>query len=263
MLAAGKTTQYEQIIVPAQWVLSLALLSIKLSLPINRNLPSSKTPTDRQRPSREQDSPEDGTTLGSWLLVDWMNPLLALAKKQTLEDEDVYQLSPFFRHHIIYPVFQRLQCSTLLRKIYAFAAFDLAICTLCSTVQAVFTFAGPYLLKKILEALSSDSPEIHQSAYHYALLAFGFNVFRAEVDLFRQWHARRSYERVRGALIIMVFDKASKRKDTSGSLGHRKKDKEEQDVAGADAGRILNLMNGDCYAVSQWFWEVGHVHVRR
>lgn len=44
---------------------------------------------------------------------------------------------------------------------------------------------------------------------------------------------------------MMVFDKATRRKDTSGSVGHRKADKDEEDVAGSDAGGILNMMSGD------------------
>jgi ABC-type multidrug transport system fused ATPase/permease subunit len=33
-------------------------------------------------------------------------------------------------------------------------------------------------------------------------------------------------------------------------------DENEADVQGAESGRIMNLMNGDCYSVAQWFWEV-------
>lgn len=222
-----------------------ALFTLSLSLPMNAISPSERTAKPKDPSRRSFDSPEDGTSLLSWLLVDWMKPMLNSANKGTLEDEDVWQISPFFQHSIICPVFRDLPYSTLMRKIYAFTAFDLFITSICSLVIAVLTFAGPYFLKHILEALSSSSPELRTKAYNLVLVAFLLNVLKAEAELFRQWHARRSYERVRGALIALVFDKATKRKDTSGSLGHRKMDKDEQDVAGADAGRILNMMNGD------------------
>jgi ABC-type multidrug transport system fused ATPase/permease subunit len=236
--------------------MSSILIAIMLSLPIKAYYPSPDVASPSDYPTRELDSPEDATSLYSWLTVDWMRPLLSLAKKQTLEDSDVWQLSPFFRHYIIYPVFKNLPQGKLFRKIYRFTAFDFLITSCCSIVVAVLSFAGPYFLKRILEALSSDSPELRNSAYNLALLSFVLNVLKAEVDLFRTWHSRRSYERVRGALVTLIFDKATRKKDTSGSLGHRKMDKDEQDVQGADSGRILNMMNGDAYSVAQWFWEV-------
>lgn len=208
-------------------------------------LPSPKTATQGSIASRSYDSPEDGTSLLSWMLVDWLNPLLSLAKKRTLQDEDVYQLSPYFQHAIIYPVYQAMKQATFMRKMYAFTAFDLVIGSICSLAIAVLTFAGPYFLKSILEALASDSPELRTTAYRLAFLAFALNILKAGIELFRQWHGRRAYERCRGILIMMVFDKAMRRKDTSGSVGHRKADKDEEDVAGSDAGGILNMMNGD------------------
>lgn len=239
-----------------QLIISLLLISLTGSLPVSAQYPSENVGKRSDSPTRALDSPEDGVTLFSWLLVDWMNPLLNTAKQRTIEDTDIWQLSPFFRHYIIYPVFKALPQKNLFGKIYAFTAYDLAICAVCSTMIAVLNFAQPFFLKLILEALSSDSPELKTRAYHLALLAFAFSLIRAELELFRTWHSRRGYERVRGALITMVFDKATKRKDTSGSLGHRKLDKDEQDVQGADAGRVLNMMNGDAYAVAQWIWEV-------
>lgn len=223
-------------------------------------LPSPKvagTLKSHKHPSRSLDSPEDGVSLCSWLLVTWMRPLLATAQKGTLQDTDVWQLSPYFRHYIIYPVFRDLMPkASLIRRIYAFSAFDLVITSTCTVVFAMLNFASPYFLKKILEALSTDDPELRKTAYRLALLSFLFAALRAEVDLVRTWHGRRSYERTRGVLITMIFDKATRKKDRSGSLGHRKLDKDEQAAEGADAGRILNLMNGDAYSVAQWFWEV-------
>lgn len=224
---------------------SLTLLWVSLTLPMSPFLPTPKTAVQGFTVTRSLDSPEDGTTLLSWLLVDWMNPLLSLAKQRTLQDEDIWQLSPYFQHAIIYPVYKKMKISDFMWRMYAFCAFDIIIGSICSLAIAILTFAGPFFLNKILSALESDESELRTTAYRLAFLAFVFNIIKAGIDLFRQWHGRRAYERCRGILIMMVFDKATRRKDTSGSVGHRKADKDEEDVAGSDAGGILNMMSGD------------------
>jgi ABC-type multidrug transport system fused ATPase/permease subunit len=213
-------------------------------------LPSPKTAIRGWGASRAFDSPEDGTTLISWLLVDWLNPLLALARKRTLEDEDIWQLSPYFQHSIIYPAYVKMKPSTFMGKMYAFTAFDIAISSVCSLSVAILTYSAPYILNKILKVLDpnnrdADKAEMRAAAYKLAFLAFVLNILKAFIEVFRQFHGRRAYERSRGILITMVFDKATKRKDTSGSVGHRKADEDEEEVAGSDAGNILNMMNGD------------------
>lgn len=215
-------------------------------------LPSPKSAIPVSGASRLFDSPEDGTTLLSWILVDWMNPLLTLARARTLDDTDVWQLSPYFQHSIIYPAYLKMKPSSFMMKMYAFTAFDLFIGSVCSLAVAILTYASPYILNKILRVLdpnnSGDESEraaMRATAYKLAFLAFSLNILKAFIEVFRQFHGRRAYERCRGILVTMVFDKATRRKDTSGSVGHRKADKDEEDVANSDAGNVLNLMSGD------------------
>ena len=272
------TEQFRYVAVFA--LLSLAALAaLQLSLPLQNAIPSDKTSGSgwKRQATRSLDSPEDNTSLFSWLFVLWMRPLLSTASARTLDDEDVWQLSPFFRHHIIWPVFRDLlPKKSLLRRIYAFSAHDLLITSTCSLISATVSFANPYFLKKILEALTSSDADARFAAYGLAVLQLILLWIWATVEYIRSWHSRRSYEvssvrlsvkppcnfvrsktqRTRGYLITMVFDKATRKKDFGGSLGHRKADEDEQDVRGADAGRILNFMNGDAYNVAQWFWEV-------
>lgn len=215
-------------------------------------LPSPKSATPVSGASRLFDSPEDGTTLLSWLLVDWMNPLLISARQKTLDDIDVWQLSPYFQHSIIYPAYLKMKPLHFMTKMYAFTAFDIFIGSMCSLAVAVLTYATPYILNKILKVLDpndsaneSERAALRSSAYKLAFLALSLNILKAFIEVFRQFHGRRAYERSRGILITMVFDKATRRKDTTGSIGHRKADKDEEDVAGSDAGNVLNMMSGD------------------
>jgi hypothetical protein len=258
----------------ARVIPSMALLGIALSLPVTTYLPSHKTALRTSGTNNTLDGPEDGVSLFDWLTVRWMNPLLSKAQKKTLEDEDIWLLSPFYKHRYLYPVFRDVLVSPtasssdsggvkrpgLMRKIFAFTAFDQFISSCISLTVAIITFAGPYFLKSILETLSTKglpSAEARLRGYKLALLMFVLSVVRAQLETLREYHCRRTYERVRGALIVMVFDKATKRKDTTGSLGHRAKDKDEQDVEGSDAGRVLNMMNGDAlYVIGRHYREL-------
>lgn len=231
---------------------SLALLFGSLSLSMSPYLPSPKSAIPTSGAARAYDSPEDGTTLLSWILVDWMNPLLVLARKRRLEDEDIWQLSPYFQHSIIYPAYLKMKPSHFMSKMYAFTAFDILIGSVCSLVSAVLSYSSPYILNKILKVLDSNSipdgsnrADMRATAFKLAFLALVLNIIKAFIEVFRQFHGRRAYERSRGILITMVFDKATKRKDTSGSIGHRKADEDEEDVSRSDAGNVLNMMNGD------------------
>jgi hypothetical protein len=231
---------------------SFVLLCVSLSLPMSPYLPSPKSALPGSAASRSSDSPEDGTTLLSWLLVTWMNPLLSVAQKRRLEEEDVWQLSPYFQHSIIYPAYLKMKPSHFMMKMYAFTAFDIFIGATFSLVMATLSFSSPYILNKILKVLDPNSipqassrEEMKTTAFKLAFLLLVFNIISSFLEIMRQFHGRRSYERARGILITKIFDKATRRKDTSGSIGHRKADQDEEDVTGSNAGNVLNMMNGD------------------
>lgn len=81
------------------------------------------------------------------------------------------------------------------------------------------------------------------------------------LDLQCAWHERRCYERVRGSIICLTHEKALRRKITGvratsaeSRLDDEVDEKEEQSAA-ANVGRLTNIMRGDAYAISQWFWD--------
>jgi ABC-type multidrug transport system fused ATPase/permease subunit len=111
--------------------------------------------------------------------------------------------------------------------------------------------------------------EIRARAYVYAILAFCASIIKAQSDLQHLWYGRRASVRIRSELMAAIFDKSLKRKDFSGSVDKNKdKDKEEdgkgkgkgkakdaakkadQQKAGADVGKIVNLMSSDAGRIS-------------
>lgn len=123
-------------------------------------------------------------------------------------------------------------------------------------------FVPAYCLQEILALLEANArspdPANLTKALLYALLTFAAHISFAQLDLFHGWHTRRCYERTRGQLFCAIHYKALQRKDTRGKVGSS--DETEAATGNvSDIGRVVNLMSGDAYAVSQRFWEFSSV----
>ncbi|KAF8236776.1 pleiotropic drug resistance ABC transporter [Tricholoma matsutake] len=205
-------------------------------------------------PSAALSCPEDDVTLWSWFTFSFVEPIFELAKTRTLNDTDVWTLSPYFRHKIIFNKcleYRNLYPThSLLRFLLVSNSLDLVLDVILELWSAVVGFVPAYALKEILSALINDDAEAKRTAYFWALVTFIAHLSFAQVDLFQSWHTRRCYERTRGQLFCSIHYKSLKRQDVSGGIGQ-----EEDEHTSADLGKIVNLMQGDSYAVSQRFWE--------
>lgn len=68
-------------------------------------------------------------------------------------------------------------------------------------------FVPPYALQRILSALADPTPESRTIAYLFALATFLANLSFAQLDLYKDWHTRRCYERTRGQLFCALHYK--------------------------------------------------------
>lgn len=64
-----------------------------------------------QSPSASFTCPEDNVTLWSWSTFSFTQPILNLAMKRTLNEADVWSLSPFFKHKNIFEKFLEYKTS--------------------------------------------------------------------------------------------------------------------------------------------------------
>jgi len=87
----------------------------------------------------------------------------------------------------------------------------------------------------ILSALDNPTSESIATAKYWAFITFLAHLSFAQVDLFKNWHTRRCYERTRGQLFCALHYKALRRRDISGRITG-------EDADGADLGKIVNLM---------------------
>ncbi|KAG8815537.1 hypothetical protein FRC18_001456 [Serendipita sp. 400] len=114
--------------------------------------------------------------------------------------------------------------------------------------------------------------EVRAQAYVYAFLAFLASILKAQSDVQHLWYGRRASTRIRSELMAAIFEKSLKRKDFSGSVDKNSKpaagetegkgkgkepakgksDSKKPDTkkAGADIGKIVNLMSNDANRVS-------------
>ncbi|KDQ09185.1 hypothetical protein BOTBODRAFT_179201 [Botryobasidium botryosum FD-172 SS1] len=254
-------------------VASASIVIIAGSYPMQSQHPGPRVASvsEPKKPTSENSSPEDDVSLWDWLSFDWMSPLFGLASTRTLEDEDVWDLSPFFKHRNLFRKFIDLQSKkpkALLWFLISTNSLDLIIQFSLRLYKVTAGFIPPFCLLRILAALESHDPALRPQAYYYALLTFVAHLSFAQLDLFEGWHSRRCYERTRGQLFCVLHWKALRRRDTKGRVDGQKKSstkkdadggKKEEDVSVADIGRVANLMSGDSYAVSQRFWEFSSV----
>ncbi len=92
--------------------------------------------------------------------------------------------------------------------------------------------------------------------YVFFLRALSITSTQAQADVQHLWFGRRASTRMRSELMTAIYDKALKRKDLSGIVTPQDKDKTKDKAsdgkpkAGADIGKIVNLMAGDANRVS-------------
>ncbi|KAL1948407.1 hypothetical protein VTO73DRAFT_12482 [Trametes versicolor] len=208
-------------------------------------------------------SPEDYTTVWGWASFRWVMPLLNRGTYNTLNESDVWSLSPTMQARPLHIKFSR-STGKLLRRIWATNSLDLALDFVLTFVSIVFNYAGPFFLKRILDSLEVDgrTPEKRALAFVYAFLAFASSLCKAQADVQHLWFGRRACTRIRSELMASIYDKSLKRKDFSGIVdkdaGEKKAtkisvkpdNKADDPKAGADIGKIVNLMAGDANRVS-------------
>ncbi|KAH9943429.1 multidrug resistance-associated ABC transporter [Epithele typhae] len=250
-----RTTVY---IVNLVAVAGLLLLVMKMPL----NLPSSQV---KKEDIGKTVSPEDYTSVWGWLSFTWVMPLLERGTYSTLNEEDVWALSPTMQARPLYAKWSRSASGKLLTRLLKANALDLTLDFALTYTSVVFNYAGPFFLKRILDALDdkTHSPEKRALAFVYAFLAFISSLCKAETDLQHLWYGRRACTRIRTELMSSIYDKALKRKDFSGIVdkdaaankkakapGAKADPKADEPKAGADVGKIVNLMAGDANRIA-------------
>ncbi|KAK3352519.1 hypothetical protein B0T25DRAFT_542166 [Lasiosphaeria hispida] len=161
-------------------------------------------PTSRDR------SPEDLVTLWQWMTVSWMAPLIKRGYQRQLHDEDVWLLAYEFQHSRLHELFRELP-GTVFWRLAKANGLDLLLTTALGVLETSAELVEPLFLKQLLTALTADIPDQRTALIYAGLTLFG-RLVRAQSGVFNLWYQRRNYERSRGEMITMIYEKTLRRK---------------------------------------------------
>jgi hypothetical protein len=117
----------------ADVIASVVLLLVSLSTPMA--IPSVNV---KEADVGKSVSPEDYTTLWGWLSFSWVTPLVDAGTSATLDEKDVWALSPTMQSKPIFSKFGSIQRKTLLRRLWAANSLDIIVdCGLSTSTSAL------------------------------------------------------------------------------------------------------------------------------
>ncbi|KAF2805709.1 ABC bile acid transporter-like protein [Mytilinidion resinicola] len=195
-------------------VAALAGMIVILCMPLrDPELPNEEISTVFTPPNSTLRTPEDDLTPWQWMSVSWMAPLVSLGSKRQLHDEDVWDLGYEFKHRRLHDVFRELRGSVIRRLLKA-NGLDLAITTSLSILELLANLSAPVLLQQLLRSMEDgDAPR--SAAITFAALSLLVRLVASQSAVFNLWFCRRAYERSRGEMITMLYEKTLNRKIVS------------------------------------------------
>ncbi|KAJ7197871.1 hypothetical protein C8J57DRAFT_1262609 [Mycena rebaudengoi] len=168
-------------------------------------------------------SPEDYTSLWGWVSFRWIYPLVQRGRNVTLNETDVWNLSP------------NVQSRPVLIK---FVTMPLDF--IGTLLSILFSYAAPFFLKHILDAVDHPDKNEQDKAYIYAILMFICSVCKRR-------RGRGESQKCGRHTPALSTEEQKKSKANS----DQKLAKEAQKPkAGADIGKIINLLASDTSTVT-------------
>lgn len=252
-------------------VINLSVITISLVIVLNMPF-AVPSPTVNEDDVGKSVSPEDYCSLWDWISFHWVVPLIRKGTYNTLNEDDVWKLSPTLCARPLTLLFKELGHASIIWKLWTANSSDMLWDFLLTLVSVTLTYAGPFFLQRILSSIDSLDPDDHAKAYIYAFAAFLATLLKvfhrnyticdflliipsqAETDCLHLWFGRRAQVRIRTLLMASIYDKALKRKDFSGTV---QKDGTGKDAemtndpkSSADVGKVVNMMSGDANQIS-------------
>lgn len=215
VLVVSEWTSNYSSLVPALWIVSAATSLSAVVVAVNMPLRHPLCPRDGiskpfTTPSNEVRTPEDSLTLWQWMTVSWMAPLISLGNQRQLHDEDVWLLGYEFQHRHLHDTFREMK-GTVVRRLVRANWIDLALLTFLAILELAAKYSIPLLLQKLLQAM--ENLRVNKGpAITFAVLMMVLRLISAQSSVFSLWFGRRAYERSRGEMITMLYEKSLNRK---------------------------------------------------
>jgi len=165
-----------QLPLPSQMVLTarvvnLSVLAILLVIVLNMPFAVPSAGVDKDDVGKSV-SPEDYCSLWDWISFHWVVPLIKKGTYNTLNEDDVWGLSPTLSSRPLTSVFKGLGHAHIVWKLWTANSGDMIWDFLLTLISVTLTYAGPFFLQRILAAIDNPTPENRAKAYIYAFAAF-------------------------------------------------------------------------------------------
>ncbi|KAJ8111681.1 hypothetical protein OPT61_g5781 [Boeremia exigua] len=184
-------------------------------------LPSEDISPVYDPPTVKLRTPEDSLTPLQYMTVSWMGPLIQKGMTRKMDDEDVWDLGWEFKHARLHEAFRKLEGSVT-RRVFVANGMDALRTTSLNLLRLCATLLTPVLLQQLLGSMKD--PESPRSAtITYAFISLFVRLLSSQCNVFNLWYQRRAYERSRGQLITMLYEKTLNRK----ILGAKQEAREE------------------------------------
>jgi len=161
-------------------------------------------------PAKEYRSPEDDLTLWQWMTVSWMGPMIAIGSKRQLNGEDVWLLPFEFQHGQLHDAFRQLH-GTVFRRLIRANCIDIIVLSLLALLELIANYSVPLMLQQLLTSMENLKAE-SESAIFWSAAIMVARLVAAQSAVFSLWFGRRCYERSRGEMITMLYEKTLNRK---------------------------------------------------
>jgi ABC-type multidrug transport system fused ATPase/permease subunit len=195
----------------SQMSISLASLVVMLNMPLRQpTLSADDIAEPFTSPTSSLRSPEDAITLWQWMTVSWMGPLISVGKCRQINGEDVWFLPFEFQHTRLHQLFRDVKGSVIGRLMRANGP-DLIITCCLGVCESLGSLSEVVFLKQMLGALDADDPN-PRAAIVYAVFILLARLAQTQSGVFSLWFSRRCYERSRGEMVTMIYEKTLRRK---------------------------------------------------
>ena len=244
-------------------VVNLSILTVLLAIVLNMPLAVPSASIDKDAVGKSV-SPEDYCSLWDRISFQWIVPLIEKGTYNTLNEGDVWKLSPTLSSRPLTSSFKGLGHAHVVWKLWTANSGDMIWGFLLTLFSVIFAYAGPFFLQRILNVIDNPAPEDRARAYIYAFAAFSMTLLKvscqncttrcftlitasqAETDCLKLWFGRRAQVRIRTLLIASIYSKALKRKVFSGTV--RKGDDTTNagdPESSVDVGKLVNMISSD------------------
>ncbi|KAJ2643776.1 Transporter of the ATP-binding cassette (ABC), partial [Coemansia sp. RSA 1694] len=218
-------------------------------------------------------APERTASIAQLLFFSWMDPMIWLGYKRSLEPSDIYDLMPednaahvcaHWRYESrMYVRRHGGDSRSLARRLLWFFRYRLALQCVWTLGFIVFIFSGPFLLKRILAYMEDPSIYTREQAFWCVAGLLAGGTIATVCQSQALWVGRKIGIHIKSIIIGEVYAKSLRRRDAAaGSAasdgGSNAKDaasnssstdSEEGDMS--SLGTITNLMAVDAYKVSE------------